>query len=139
LQSESSFIAAFVRLGDFLGQFPGDTDQGQDKFEVPALPDLNQRHKEDFHALIESEHIYNPWFTRDAVLTALKCISLMLKPDVLRQWLSPYQLAPTPAHKTRTVGLVMAGNIPLVGFHDLMCVLASGHRAQIKASPKMSG
>ncbi len=132
MQSESSFIAAFVRLGNFLGQFPGEQGNG----EIPQLADLNQRHKETFQAMIESEHIYNPWFTREAVLTALKGISLMLKPEVLTHWLKPYQLTPIPARKMLTVGLVMAGNIPLVGFHDLLCVLASGHRAQVKASSK---
>ena len=136
MQSESSFFAAFVRLGHFLGQFPGETAKERGNIEIPQLADLNQRHKKAFQAMIESEHIYNPWFTRVAVHTALKGISLMLKPEVLSQWLSPYHLTPPPRAKIRTVGLVMAGNIPLVGFHDLLCVLASGHRAQVKASSK---
>jgi hypothetical protein len=58
----------------------------------------------------------------------------MLDPEVLKKWLSPYQLK-APA-QVRTVGLVMAGNIPLVGFHDLLCVLASGHRVLAKTSSK---
>jgi len=136
LQSESSFIAAFVRLGHFLGQFPGETAKEFGNMEIPQLSDLNQRHKEAFETMIESEHIYNPWFTKDSVLKSLKGISRMLKQEVLTQWLTPYHLIPPPARKTRTVGLVMAGNIPLVGFHDLMCVLASGQRAQVKASSK---
>jgi hypothetical protein len=136
LQSESSFITALGRLGDFLGQFPGETAEDNGSPAIAQRSDLNHRHKEAFQAMIESEHIYNPWFTREAVLTALGGISLMLKPQVLSQWLNPYHLTPLPDDKIRTVGLVMAGNIPLVGFHDLMCVLACGHRAQVKASSK---
>jgi hypothetical protein len=60
----------------------------------------------------------------------------MLKPEVLRQWLAPYNLTPLSSRQVRTVGLVMAGNIPLVGFHDLLCVLAVGHRVMAKASSK---
>jgi len=123
LQTTDSFISAFARLGDFLRHIPN-VEAGE----------LNLKHKDAFLELVESEHIYNPWFTKDSVLKALGGIAQMLDAEVLRQWLSPYQL--TPPAQVRTVGLVMAGNIPLVGFHDLLCVLASGHRVLAKASSK---
>ena len=53
----------------------------------------------------------------------------------LNQWLSRYPNLSPPAHP-KSIGLVMAGNLPAVGFHDLLCVLASGHRAQVKLSSK---
>lgn len=123
MQTTDSFISAFARLGDFLRRFPND-----------EADELSLKHKDAFWELVDSEHIYNPWFTKDSVLKALEGIAQMLEPEVLRQWLSPYQLSP-PA-QVRTVGLVMAGNIPLVGFHDLLCVLASGHRVLAKTSSK---
>ena len=123
MQTTDSFISAFARLGDFLRQFPND-----------EAGELNDKHKDAFAELVENEHIYNPWFTKDSVLKALSGIAQMLDAEILRQWLSPYQLK-APA-RVRTVGLVMAGNIPLVGFHDLLCVLASGHRVLAKASSK---
>ena len=123
MQTTDSFISAFARLGDFLRHIPN-VEAGE----------LNLKHKDAFLELVESEHIYNPWFTKDSVLKALGGIAQMLDAEVLRQWLSPYQLTPTA--QVRTVGLVMAGNIPLVGFHDLLCVLASGHRVLAKTSSK---
>ncbi len=78
----------------------------------------------------------NPWFTREALQKALRGISCMLEEEVLRQWLLPYELKVISAESRHTVGLVLAGNIPLVGFHDLLSVLASGHRVLAKTSSK---
>ena len=41
-----------------------------------------------------------------------------------------------PVKQPKTIAIVMAGNLPLVGFHDLLCVLLSGHRAKVKLSSK---
>ena len=60
----------------------------------------------------------------------------MLDKKVLQKWLKEYPIAsPVPGEEKR-VGLVLAGNIPLVGFHDILCVLASGHRVLAKTSSK---
>lgn len=135
MQTANSFISAFARLGDFLRQFPEGEADGEGEASA-QLSELNHTHKDAFAEIIETEHIFNPWFTKDSVLRALSGIAQMLKPEVLRQWLAPYDLTPPPARLVRTVGLVMAGNIPLVGFHDLLCVLASGHRVLAKLSSK---
>lgn len=68
----------------------------------------------------------NPWFTTRNVNMALEGIRSMLKPAVLEQWLDHYSII-TP-EIPKTVAVIMAGNIPFVGFHDFMCVLLSGHR-----------
>jgi len=136
LQTEDSFISAFALLGNFLEQFPEGNVGDLDKKDKPPLAALNLSHRDAFSELLENEPILNPWFTLDSLLRALGGIAQMLKPEVLRKWLSPYHLTPLPLPKVRTVGLVMAGNIPLVGFHDLLCVLASGHRVLAKASSK---
>src|SRR5690606_5986902 len=56
----------------------------------------------------------------------------LLQAENLKQWLSNYSFP--ESLKSRTIGLILAGNIPLVGFHDIMSVLLSGHKAMIKLS-----
>lgn len=73
----------------------------------------------------------NGWFTQENISIALRGIAHMLEPNKLEQWLNAYEI---PEHGTKKVGLIMAGNIPLVGFHDLLCVLASGNSAVVKMS-----
>lgn len=68
----------------------------------------------------------NPWFTAENVRKAFEGIAHMLNPVVLESWLRGYPDLDTPNPKT--VAVIMAGNIPFVGFHDMMCVLLSGHR-----------
>ncbi len=72
----------------------------------------------------------NGWFTKEAVLMSLHGISSWLNEDTLQQWKKLYEISP----ERKKVGLIMAGNIPLVGFHDLLCVLLSENTAQIKMS-----
>ncbi len=60
----------------------------------------------------------------------------MLDEDVLREWLRAYEALPVAAENEKVIGLVLAGNIPLVGFHDFLSVLAAGHRVLAKLSSK---
>jgi len=90
---------------------------------------------EAFESLAESARLENPWFTNENVRMALKGISEYLKTDSLKQWTNNYVLEPS---KPKTIALVMAGNIPLVGFHDFLCVLISGNHIQVKLSSKDS-
>lgn len=73
----------------------------------------------------------NPWFTPESINQAIQGIAWMLEEENLKHWLKAYNFKDRDA---KTVGIVMAGNIPLVGFHDLLCVLISGHYALIKLS-----
>lgn len=85
-----------------------------------TIADLAQRAKDK-----------NGWFSLESVKNALEGISFMLEEDKLKQWVSKYELKD---EVPKIVGIVMAGNIPLVGFHDLLSVLISGHFAAIKPS-----
>ena len=76
----------------------------------------------------------NPWFTRENVDYAIRSIGHMLNREAISNWLAAYSVTEKPGQ----IGLVMAGNIPLVGFHDLLCVVASGHHALVKLSGKDS-
>ncbi len=73
----------------------------------------------------------NSWFTEESVKKAFQGISDLLESKKLKSWCNDYKLAPSTP---KTVGVVMAGNIPLVGFHDLMTVVLSGHQLAIKPS-----
>ncbi len=85
----------------------------------------------------------NGWFIPEFVDLAGKTIARSyLQKDKLEKWANSYQL-PTSNLQSRkfgtgsqTIGIVMAGNIPLVGFHDFLCVFISGHKAHIKLSSK---
>ena len=73
----------------------------------------------------------NPWFDLPNVTAAFQGIANLLEEQYLREWLFTYDF---PEVTPKKVGIVMAGNIPLVGFHDLLSVLISGHHAIIKTS-----
>ncbi|TVQ86862.1 MAG: acyl-CoA reductase [Bacteroidetes bacterium] len=70
---------------------------------------------------------HNPWFTEENIFSAMEGISAMLDKKKLTDWINRYDFSQALPKKL-TVGVIMAGNIPLVGFHDFMCVLLSGHR-----------
>lgn len=73
----------------------------------------------------------NGWFTSDHIVYAMNAVQPWLTRESLEKWL---QHLPEQQLHPKTVGVVMAGNIPMVGFHDLLCVLASGHRLLAKPS-----
>jgi hypothetical protein len=87
---------------------------------------------ESLKAIIDTEHIYNAWFTPESVESAVKAIGQTLNQADLTEWLGRYDLSKDTSPKK--IGLILAGNIPLVGFHDVLCVLATGNHALIKAS-----
>lgn len=81
--------------------------------------------------------LQNPWFTpREVARAARSLAGRMLSPEALADWLTHYPALPVAV--PRDVLVVMAGNIPFVGFQDLLCVVASGHRALVKTSSKDS-
>ena len=78
----------------------------------------------------------NGWFVPEFIKMASNSIAQsFLQKDVLEQWAKSYQL-PEINNRPQIVGLIMAGNIPLVGFHDWMCIFISGHTVHIKLSSK---
>ena len=85
---------------------------------------------------IKSEAQYaNAWFIGEFIDLAIKniCDAFLCK-EKLTAWINHYSVSDSTTNKT--VGLVMAGNIPLVGFHDFLCVFMSGHKVLIKPSSK---
>jgi len=73
----------------------------------------------------------NPWFTIPDVEMALSGVCRYLESANLSKWAASYELEHSI---TKVVGLILAGNIPLVGIHDFICIIASGYEAKIKLS-----
>ena len=108
----SQRIAALSRLGQYL-----------------------QREDEYLLAVMHRSFHHNAWFTIENQQRAIEAVTRhFLQKEKLEKWASQYKVA--PVNSGMVVGLVMAGNIPLVGFHDLLCVFVAGHTAQIKLSDK---
>ncbi|WP_343536201.1 acyl-CoA reductase [Sphingobacterium thalpophilum] len=105
-------INAFVKLGQLLQNYPQDLIQ-----------------------VIEQAQYKNPWYTVGYVKKAIQAIAANLTNEKLQHWLSDYP----DMQSEKTVGLILAGNIPLVGFHDILCVLISGFKAKIKVSSDDAG
>ncbi|TFH33374.1 MAG: acyl-CoA reductase [Bacteroidia bacterium] len=87
---------------------------------------------------MDDQYLSNKWFTPGNVRFAVKSLSHMISRDNLEKWFNIYDIQ-SIRRTPLTVALVMAGNIPLVGFHDLLCVLASGNMALVKTSSKDPG
>ena len=112
------------RLGSILNHLSEDT-------EWPGYDlGINSDEYQKLRDLVERVHIYNGWFKPAEVRKAMAGIAQWLKTDKLESWIAPY----AQAKKPKTVALIMAGNIPLVGFHDFLAVFLSGHRSLIKLS-----
>lgn len=80
---------------------------------------------------LRKAHSQNPWFTLENSLHMLRALADSLEENKVAQWLKNYTI---PVDQPKSIGLIMAGNLPLVGFHDILCVLSSGHRLQVKMS-----
>lgn len=113
-------IKAFVQVGEFLSQF-------SETNTLPANSRLNNLFAADFTQLINTVHIHNPWFTPDNVRNAVAAIASSLQKEKLVEWLSHY-IHELDVKKPKQVAVIMAGNIPMVGFHDMLCVLVSGNK-----------
>ncbi len=87
--------------------------------------------------VIENAHIHNPWFTPANVRNSINAIAKQwLNRATIEEWLSRYSINKLNTQSPKTIGVIMAGNVPLVGFHDFLCVLVSGNKFLGKFSSK---
>ncbi|WP_428228835.1 acyl-CoA reductase [Flavobacterium sp.] len=118
--------SVFVELGKFLNQF-SETDNTQNQSVLG-----NDLFFDDFIKLIQLSQSHNGWYTPEQVYFAIKSWADALTEENIDKWLSNYSF---PDDKTeKNVALILAGNIPLVGFHDFLSVLITGNKAIIKTS-----
>lgn len=119
-----NLIKAFSELGNYLVKFTEKPTDGhcQDIDELRLSEAINKS--------IQS----NPWYTEESILFAINSIAGELKSEKLEKWISTYNINITSTYLPKNIGVIMAGNIPLVGFFDFLYVLFSGHRIIIKLS-----
>ena len=114
---------SLIDLHHFLARF---FDDGvQDDRESQKFKALDQ--------LIKRARQNNPWFTEEFVLESMRSWKNALTEEKVEEWLSGYHF---PDHPSKTIGIVSAGNIPLVGLHDLICGFMTGQQLLIKRSSK---
>ncbi|MXV38895.1 acyl-CoA reductase [Flavobacteriaceae bacterium Ap0902] len=118
---KSKRIKAFSILGDNLESFINYYNQNN--------PNEEQR---EFEYTLKQAKAKNGWFTIENQLYALNAWAKILKEENLNTWLNLYELKEDVTPKK--VGIIAAGNIPMVGFHDILSVLITGHIALIKLS-----
>jgi Acyl-CoA reductase (LuxC) len=116
---------AFVALGEFLSQFSAESNKPKEGVFC------NDLFFDNFISLIELSQSHNGWYTSDQVYFAIQSWANALTESNIDKWISAYHF---PAVDPKKVGLILAGNIPLVGFHDFLSVLISGHHALVKTS-----
>ncbi len=106
---------SFVHLGKWLrGEIPG---EGSDDM-----------------SLLTAAEAANRWFTPEHSKQAMIAVGDWLSDDTLAQWMRPYTVLNPENTPALRIGLILAGNLPMVGWHDVLCVLLSGHFAVIKCS-----
>ena len=108
-------VTAFSRLGSHLSQIENSTNK--------LVEELN--------ALTISAHLSNGWFIENNIKASIAEIACLLDEKKLTKWTSSYSF-----NKAEKIGVVLAGNIPLVGFHDFLCILISGKKFIGKLSSK---
>jgi hypothetical protein len=120
-------INGLVLLGKFMAQY-------EEKSDDESLSKLNEYFLDGYRAAIHEAHLFNNWFTPENLHFALREWSAALSRENLEAWKSRYAQSYFAPKEAKTVAIIMAGNIPLVGFHDLLSVIMSGHKALAKPS-----
>jgi hypothetical protein len=106
-------IESFVKLGNFLQEFTEDKNIDSVNFKK-------------FSDIIQNDHLYNPWFTEENIRKAVGAIANSLQESNINKWVSDYPEL-NSIKEPKRIGVVTAGNLPLVGFHDFISVLISGN------------
>lgn len=116
-------IIAFANLGRVIQQYTSEDGN------------ILSGYKQILDKAVKQSGVQNPWFISENIQLALTGIVHILKQDLLENWLSEYHL-PEKTEDSKNIGVISAGNLPLVGFHDMLCVLITGHRYIGKLSGK---
>ena len=115
-----TIISSLVSLGEILKQYCSET--------------IDKKNKKLIDEYVYNATNYNKWFTKNNIMFCFKVWSKNLSFDKLKKWLSNYNFN----NQSKTLGLVLAGNIPLVGLHDIICGLLCNYKLEIKLSSEDS-
>lgn len=116
-------INAFIELGKFLDEISNAMDQNNNLDSIKS--------QTNFEAVLAKTQAENGWFTSENISFALGSWAKALSEENLEQWVSKYKIGEI---KPKTVAVIMAGNVPLVGFHDFLSVLITGNKVLAKLS-----
>lgn len=113
---------AFTRLGKYLASYVSRAEMNPEDWPESEPGDviLTQAVRQTMRN--------NPWFIRKDVLLSLEAIAFSLEEEKVLTFTQRFVPDPGTRQREVNVGVVMAGNVPLVGFHDFFCVILSGHR-----------
>ena len=117
-------IKTFSILGDSMMKWgSGANKESFNRFVVEEFD-------EQMENAIRTAKAHNGWFSEENIKESLRNIGESLTEEALTEWLEDYPLVAKP----KSVGLILAGNIPMVGFHDILTTIFSGNKARIKLS-----
>jgi len=114
-------IEAFIKLGKFLKELSVDNKNKQIDY-------VNEKYFESINKIIKDSKNHNSWFIEKNIRFALSSLAESLEKDNILKWIEPYRKQIEKRNNCVNVNVVMAGNIPVVGFHDFLCVLISGNK-----------
>ena len=120
-------ISAFAKLGESISKVLA-AKQNEELRTSPACMKL--------HSLIPSVHYSNPWFIEEYIRLALQATAKWLNTEYLSSWTLSYPALYTENKFQGKIAVISAGNLPLVGFHDFLCVLMAGYKYSGKLSSK---
>jgi hypothetical protein len=121
---KESLVQAFCQLGLVMRNIG--ENKPWDSFDIG----ITASEYDEFNALMGTLKHHNGWFTEEMIRKAIGNLGESLNKENMEQWCDQY----TFSKKPKTIAVIMAGNIPLVGFHDFLCVLLSGNRIMAKMS-----
>jgi len=121
---KESLVQAFCQLGLVMRNIG--ENKPWESFDIG----ITASEYDEFNALMGTLKHHNGWFTEEMIRKAIGNLGESLNKENLEQWCDQY----TFSKKPKTIAVIMAGNIPLVGFHDFLCVLLSGNRVMAKMS-----
>lgn len=132
-------IEAFDQLGQILKSFLAYSSSTEASVNIDHLASGRDADPSGFQLIektITEACVINPWFTRETIIFALSELARILNRKNLNLWLDRWnEKWLTPKFPSR-IGVIMAGNIPLVGFHDFLSVLITGHKFTGKLSSR---
>jgi hypothetical protein len=117
-------ISGFVQLGKLMSAL------GNEEIWTNYSIGATEIEYQKLQGIIGKQFVLNGWFSKENVLQSLLSLGNQLTENNLNNWLKDYTYSTSP----KRIGIIMAGNIPLVGFHDFLCVLLSGNSVVAKLS-----
>jgi hypothetical protein len=120
-------ISAFARLGDSISKILEAKENEELHFSSACMK---------LHKIIQNVHYSNPWFIEEYVRHSLKGLSEILAINKLRKWCDDYPGLLNEKQIKKKIAVISAGNLPMVGFQDFLCVLMAGDDYYGKLSSK---